>query len=548
MKEKLNTYKHFTRTIINLIFISFVLTLFGCGSGGDGTISDATDGAIDGVTISSISLQSSLESGTLLAQGGTTTVTATVRKSDGTLADDGTEVMFAASSGTISESALTQSGKAVATYNAAAAGGVVNITANTSDITSDVFNLTVASGPASTISLVSSSPERLALMGSGNVETGTFIFSVKDAGGNPVSDGQTVRFDLKSTTGGGEFLSANSATTVSGEVSVTLTSGSVPGVATVTASTSNDSATISTEARITIGYGKTDQNHVGLAVNNLNVPGLVEFGIENTITAYIADRFSNPVPANTPVYFASDCGIVSLTDNDGISSNLTNQFGIASAISITANPTDDLCTMIVWTEGEEAYTDLNGNGVYDEGVDIAQNIGEPYIDANDNGSYDKDSETYFDVNHDGKYDPADNVWNSNTFVWTSKKVRWSDKTALPIIKVKDSNNNENNIDINADDSKAFTITVADKNDNPLPAGTTFSVTTTCSDGKLSGDTSVTLEDAIYAGTGTTLFHVNLLNENTGTSDQKCSLQVDVSATPNGAATSSVDVTLKAPTP
>ncbi len=525
------------RFVILLMGLLF-LFVAGCGTQ-DGATTDPGTGLVAdpsvAVTVATVTMASSLTAGDLLAQGGTTTITATVTGIDSNPIADGTVVLFTTTAGTITGSVPTVSGNAIATFNAASSGGVVAITSTAGDVVSNPLSLTVASGSVASIVIKNIAPARLGLAGSGSNEVGTVIFSVKDGGGNVVSDGTNVEFALNSPTGGGEALSATSASTVGGDVSVALTSGTVPGVATVTASTFNGTATISTEARVTMGYGKADQLHVSIAAEILNVPGNVEFGIENTLTAYVADRYSNPVPAETPVFFASECGIVSLTDGTGAPTNFTNAFGIASAISVTANPTDDLCRMIVWTEGEEAYTDSNGNGAYDTGEPHAD-IGEPFIDANDNDLFDS-AETYFDLDHSGAYSPADTVWDADTFIWTSSVVRWSGRTGLPVISPA-------TFTIASGGSQDFTITAADVNGNPLPAGSTVDISDSCLAGELSGDTSVTIPDAVYAGSGNTTFHVKLSSiTTTGGTPSPCTLKVEVSATPNGTTNASAFGTL-----
>jgi adhesin/invasin len=532
------------------LFVILAFVLAGCGeqssSDDDSPQDGVTDGVTDGtddtppanVTGRSLTLSSSLEEGTLLAQRGTTTITAFVTDEDGDPASDGTEVAFTASSGTVTETVYTVGGRATATYFAGNSGGRVTISGSTfagggTEISKEIV-IQVATGAAAAMQLVSVTPDRLGLRGSGNNEIGTIVFKVSDSSGNPVSDGQVVDFSLDAPVGGAEFVSDISAPTIDGEVFVSLRSGTVAGVATVTAQTESDLGIVATEARITMGYGKPDQLHIGLAVDQLNVPGLVEFGLTNELTAYIADRYSNPVPANTPVYFASECGIVSLTGADGISTNFTNAYGQAVATSVTAQPTDELCRMIIWTEGEEAYTDTNGNGAYDEG-EPHTGVGEPFIDADDNGGYDA-NELYFDLNGNGQYTPADLVWDADTFVWTSGVVRWSSITATPVISPETFN-------IATGKSQNFSITVSDQNGHPLPAGSTVKVSAECP-GTLTGDTDVAISDSVYAGWGTTQFSVDILSTDDTVGDpEPCIITVNVEAEINGSRTKVISGTI-----
>lgn len=518
----------FDLNFFKLLTVFFILAMVGCGDG------DGDDVPKEPIP-SSLVLTTSLPTGDELAQGGTTTVTATVyNNDDGTLADDGTPVTFTTTDGIITGTVLTASGQATATFSAGSATGAVTITAQASAVDnveiSDDLTLIVASGSAAWIELVSISPDRIGLKGTGFDEVGLLTFNVKDASGNPVANGTLVDFSLESETGGGEYVFPTTGITNEGQVEVSLVSGDVAGVATVTATTNVGTTPVSTEARVTMGYGKPDQEHLSVFFEKLNVPGQILFNLPNTISVAVADRNSNPVPANTPVYFASECGIVSLD------SNLTDPIGVASVQWITANPVDSLCTSIVWTEGEEAYVDSNGNGVYDNGEPHTP-IGEPYIDANDNGEFDAGTEFYYDLDENGAYTPGDSVWDDETFVWTSGVIRWSGSTATPVIS-------PSSFSLAPGATQSFNITVADVDGGPLPKGTKIEISTSCSDTELIGETDITLADVVYPGPGRTEFDVALSStlvvpdDDSSKPDDVCSLTVDVTAAVNGNRTSS----------
>jgi hypothetical protein len=538
----------FMMSFNKLLVLFFILAMVGCG---DGDSSDETTPVADPsaptdpsvptvptdpsvpVVTSSVNLETSLAAGTNLAQGGTTTVTATVYNNGGTLVADGTEVVFTASSGIITGAVPTVSGRAIATYNAASAGGNVTITAVAGDVTSQI-SLTVASGPAAWIQLVSITPDHLGLKGSGFDEVGVITFNVKDSSGNSVDDGTPVDFTLNSPTGGGEYLSTVSALTVDGKVAVSLVSGTVGGVATITASTNNEATTVSTEARVTMGSGKPDQLHLSIFFDELNVPGQFVFNYMNKINAAVADRNSNPVPATTPVYFASECGIVSLD------SNLTNANGVTSVDWITANPVDKRCTSIIWTEGEEAYIDNNANGVYDEG-DSHTDIGEPYIDANESATFDS-GEVYFDLDGNGVYTQAeaDPSWNDDTFVWISGVVAWSGRTESTKEKVF----SPTTFNVATGSPQSFAITIADTTGGPLTEGSSAKITTNCPNSALTGDTDITIPDTVFPGPLATDFSVTLKSTDGVSGDAvPCTLTVEITADPNGNRTTTIDGTI-----
>lgn len=85
---------------------------------------------------------------------------------------------------------------------------------------------------------------------------------------------------------------------------------------------------------------------------------------------------------------------------------------------ITRNPRDGLVTIIAYVNGEEEFTDRNGNGQWDRGEpgDIEEHFWdqpEPFVDANDNNEFDPEIDTdFFDV--DGG---TPNVWDSGNCTW-----------------------------------------------------------------------------------------------------------------------------------
>ena len=53
-----------------------------------------------------------------------------------------------------------------------------------------------------------------------------------------------------------------------------------------------------------------DLNHFSIISEFANIPGLVVYGFENTITAFVGDKYSNPVKPNTVVYFNTTGSII----------------------------------------------------------------------------------------------------------------------------------------------------------------------------------------------------------------------------------------------
>jgi len=376
---------------------------------------------------------------------GTSTVEAIVRDASNQNVPDGTVVNFstAMSGAVVTPQASTTGGKATATFTAGATSGAATVNITSGTATGSVNITIVPSTSAGTIQFVSADPTVIAVKGSGGIEISTIKFMVQDANGQAIADGTTVSFSLVGP-GGGEIVSPSTIGTVNGEAITFLQSGTKAGpvtiIATATLNPGPPPVVISSSSsNVSIGGATPNYTHLSVATNTLNLPGLSCYGEKGVITAFVADRFGNPVPENTTVSFFTEAGAI-------VTSGLTNPYGQATADIITQgpaprnvkpstfyeyevtdafgnrqperswdddeltpkivrNPGDGLLTIIVMTLGEEGFEDKNGNGVYDTGENYTD-ISEPFIDTNDNGKWD-DKEVFTDSDSDGRYDPPE---------------------------------------------------------------------------------------------------------------------------------------------
>jgi len=81
-----------------------------------------------------------------------------------------------------------------------------------------------------------------------------------------------------------------------------------------------------------INGGFPDAVHFSLGASPHNIAGLDINGNTSTITAIVGDKYGNPVPKGTAVYFTTDIGIVNT------STGFTDDNGFASATLFSANP------------------------------------------------------------------------------------------------------------------------------------------------------------------------------------------------------------------
>ncbi len=179
-------------------------------------------------------------------------------------------------------------------------------------------------GGAASIELESLSHESITVRETGGVENARFRFQVKDSAGRPIDQEHAARvqFTISQGPGGGENISPQTATTgESGMVAANLNSGTKAGAVKVRATIDRGSFTVrSSPVTIAIHSGQPDEDHFGVAAEQINFPGYNKFGLVNNITAYVGDKYGNIVESGTVVYFTTDGGHIegsAKTDGQG---------------------------------------------------------------------------------------------------------------------------------------------------------------------------------------------------------------------------------------
>lgn len=158
---------------------------------------------------------------------------------------------------------------------------------------------------------------------SGLQETAMIQFRVTDAAGVPVDTDHKalVHFEILNGPGGGEYLFPDTMTTVRGLAYTVLNSGTIAGPVQINAWLESDTDIVhSLPVRVAVYGGLPDQDHLSLGFEYVNIAGHVHLGIIDEITAFVGDRYSNPVAPGTIVYFNSDYGIIegaAVTDEMG---------------------------------------------------------------------------------------------------------------------------------------------------------------------------------------------------------------------------------------
>ncbi len=215
------------------------------------------------------------------------------------------------------------------------------------------------SGLASNILLLKQSSSSIGVRESGSVEVATLEFMVADSAGNPVvlDNSTLVRFSLGVQPGGGEFIApAQSPTDNNGVAKVNLSSGTRAGVVQIVAETTVDGRSIrSLPVAVSIHGGLPDQTHFSIGPQQFNFPGLLGFGITNSISVIVGDQYSNPVRKGTAIYFSSSHGVIEgsvQTDEQGR--------GAVNLISANPLPADGIALITAGTANDN-QTDVTGS-------------------------------------------------------------------------------------------------------------------------------------------------------------------------------------------
>ncbi|MDZ7268182.1 MAG: hypothetical protein ONB48_09210 [candidate division KSB1 bacterium] len=291
----------------------------------------------------------------------------------------------------------------------------------------------ISSGPASNVVLVAVETNTIYVKGSGGNETADLTFEVRDASGTPVDlkHRVTLNFSIRGGPGGGEFLNPTSAETDSaGRAIVTVNSGTLAGALQIVASIAGQNL-FSAPIPIAIHGGLPDAAHFSVVPNRLNFAGYNLYGLTNVVTAFVGDKYSNPVPPGTSVYFRSTGGLIG-------GSAVTDEMGRATVTLLSASPQPQGIPGAAFPFSERGFARIEAQTV----------------DANDQT------------------------------ISTSTVVLFSGRTQVDL--------SPRTFRLEPQGVQLFNYTVSDQNLNPLVAGTTIKVGTDI--GKVTGITEFTLED------------------------------------------------------
>jgi hypothetical protein len=243
--------------------------------------------------------------------------------------------------------------------------------------------------------------------------------------------------------------------------------------------------------QLVVSTGIADQDSFSLSMEQHNIEAWNYDGKTTSVTVHAADRFNNPVPDGTAVYFTTEAGSVggSCTTQDGKCS--------VTWTSQDPRPADGRGTILATAIGEESFVDEDGNGRFGDG-DSFTDLPEAFLDKDEDGVRDA-GERPADFNDNGTYDPADGKFNGLLCQHST------DCSKQETLNVRDSeivvmSSTAADIDISPSPISApatVTVSVQDVNGTHMAAGTTISATS--DNGETSGKMSYTLADRTDRG-------------------------------------------------
>lgn len=149
----------------------------------------------------------------------------------------------------------------------------------------------------------------------------------------------------------------------------------------------------SSDGDIPLNSGAVSQNNMTILSSDLT-PAIFPDPNSNTfifteltITVNIGDRHNQILTDQHTVFFKTEWGLIEpscITEDGSCSVKWTTS-------SANSAPTNHLNTIMAYTNGEESFTDVNGNGIFDNDDNATpsfDDIEEPYVDSNGNTSYD----------------------------------------------------------------------------------------------------------------------------------------------------------------
>ena len=233
--------------------------------------------------------------------------------------------------------------------------------------------------------------------GLGRKESALLTFRVLDQNNKGLA-GVDVSFRATTNTGGLIVQPDKGTTDVNGQVTTTVSSGTIPTPVRVIAEASRNGKVISgLSDTLVISTGLPIQRNFSLSADAYNIEGWSTDGTIANLTVRLADQYGNPISDDTAVNFVTEGGAVGssargacTTVDGGCSVQLRSQ---------NFRPLNGRVTVLAYVQGVENFVDSNGDGqfsctsfvdpngkvpaVYRPLIDTCVSGGEPFTDQGD---------------------------------------------------------------------------------------------------------------------------------------------------------------------
>lgn len=267
-----------------------------------------------------------------------------------------------------------------------------------------------------------------------------------------------------------------------------------------------------------------DRDSFSIASKARAVEALEYEGNTSDVSIYVADRNNNPVPDNTPIRFETSWGQVDAQclTTDGKCTVTWTEAGSNELL-----PASFEAIILAYTNGEESFTDLNDNDLYDSGEPFTD-ISEPFFDINGDTIRNANTEEFIDANNNNIFDNADGLFTGtpcvgdntvcnrvSTLIWDTTGIQLSSHKATNITIASGT------LPTTVDTTATLTISITDINYSSMADGTTVAITST---GGSVDPASINL------AAGQTLINITYT---TGSTSGNETLTIEVTSAPSG---------------
>ncbi len=361
-------------------------------------------GALDfGVSAGSISLSAIRSGAANLASAGNTSLEITALLS-GIPTTLPVNVVWTASCGLINGLSAVSPGVSVTTNGSGIAAasyqsvnadgslcsGAVALTANTAGLVSAVQgSLTIQAPVANAIAFLSATPNNIFVSGSGAADRSLVKFRVFSSTGSPLQN-VSVTFSITTNPGGvgigsiGSVAPVSVTSDASGDVSINVFSGLIPGPVKLRAALFSNTSIFSESQNLSVASGPPSQKFMDLSVSTFNIEGWVRSGSSTQLTVRIADRQGNAVEDGTVINFTAEGGQIASSCATSRSSGISSCS--VDFISQNPRPAGGRVAVLAYLEGDKDYTDNDGSNSFTVGDTLVE-MGDAYRDDNEDGMY-----------------------------------------------------------------------------------------------------------------------------------------------------------------